>query len=288
MNTLLKEKHGGVFYSVCVIGTVIASLVLSILNTSMGGTLLETDVGLYLAFLATQVLYAVALVGFFLKTKVNVREVGVRGCAPKYFLIAILLQFGLMFALGKANETFIGLLGDLFGYEAKETPLPSLDGMGIVGVTLAVALLPAVCEELVFRGVILNSIKKMGVLFSVLVCGGLFALFHMNPAQTVYQFCCGAVFALIAYRSGSVLPTMLVHFLNNFIIILSAKFGWVFEGTWYTVLTIVSALCLIAGLALLILDKKQEKQRGDVKGFFLGGAVGIIICLVFWISGFMG
>lgn len=285
MKQLLKEKHGGYVFSACTVGTVLASLIMALLFVDESGALIQTQGSLYYAYLSTQILFALVLVVFFLKTKVSLQEVGVRICKPKYFVYALLLQFGLLFALGSANEVFVGMLEKLFDYEPSTTPLPSMDGFGYIGVLFAVALIPAICEEMVFRGVMVHSIEKCGMWFCVLVSGVLFSLFHMNPAQTIYQFCCGAVFAFIAYRSGSVFPTMVAHFINNAFVVSVQKFGWEISLTGNVVLTILSAICLIGGLVLLVCERKEERGQGDKKGFLLSCLLGLIICLVFWISG---
>ena len=132
---------------------------------------------------------------------------------------------------------------------------------------------------------------------ATLICGGLFALYHQNPAQTLYQFCCGVAFALITIRSGSILPTVLSHFLNNAFILTLAKFGVEsFPPMIGLVLLAVSLLCLIASLVwLFIFDKrkgdKQEQNNTidtkEQKRFFIYASVGFAICLLTWIAVFI-
>jgi hypothetical protein len=125
----------------------------------------------------------------------------------------VLLQIGL-FAFSELNTLFLEFL-EGFGYTPDEIRLPSINGWGFIGALIAVALLPAVFEEILFRGVLLGGMKQFGEVKAALLCGALFALYHQNPPQTVYQFICGTAFAFIAMRSGSILPTVLSHFLNN-------------------------------------------------------------------------
>lgn len=88
-------------------------------------------------------------------------------------------------------------------------------------VLLIVGLLPAVCEEVVFRGVLLRG---LGTQFHPWVAGLLsaviFAGYHLSLAQLVPMLIVGMVFALLALRSGSTAPTMLAHALNNCIALL--------------------------------------------------------------------
>ena len=152
-----------------------------------------------------------------------------------------------------------------------------------------VALLPAIFEEIFFRGVLLHGLKNFSQTCAVLLCGALFALYHQNPAQTVYQFCCGAAFALVAIRAKSILPTVLSHFINNAVILILTKFGLTEFSTpvFWTVVT-VSTLCLIASLGyLLFIDKEKERQtqnKEEQKRFFLFAAVGIFACAFTWLA----
>lgn len=253
---------------------------------------------LYASYLITPLAFFLVAVWYFLFYKGSfTRSVKRQKCKPKYYLVALLLQVGL-FSLSQANTWFLEFLAR-FGYQPTEIVLPSMDGVGIVGVLLTVAVLPALFEEIIFRGVLLDGLHSFGKVGAILLCGGLFALYHQNPMQTVYQFCCGAAFAFVALRSGSILPTMLAHFLNNAVIILLTKFGVASFSTpvLITVMSI-SGVCLIGTLVYLILDRGQSEEfsagtlmeRKKERLCFVGcSAIGIVVLAVTWFATlFMG
>lgn len=254
----------------------------------------KQDWYLYCAYLLPQISTVIVLVFYFLYTKKPVSQaLTEQKCEWKYFLIAVFLQVGLL-SLSELNTLFLELLGN-FGYVDAGITLPSMDGVGMVGVLFVVAVLPAVLEELLFRGMLLNGVKQFGEGIAVLICGGLFALYHQNPAQTLYQFCCGAAFALMAIRAGSVLPTILSHLLNNAAILILAKCGiYTLQGSVYAIILVVSIICLLGSLVyLLVFDKKEEGKvdlpdaetlKAERKNFWLFAAVGIIVCAINWIS----
>lgn len=66
-------------------------------------------------------------------------------------------------------------------------PYPDVDiDMPLVWMIILAAVLPAFCEEIVFRGAIAGSLEKnKNKLASLAIAGALFSVFHMNPAQTV-------------------------------------------------------------------------------------------------------
>lgn len=86
---------------------------------------------------------------------------------------------------------------------------------------LAFALLPAVCEELAFRGYILTGLlKRFRPRSAIVVSAFLFGLYHMNVFQFVPAFCLGIVLGLITVRSRSLAPAMMMHFLHNALLLL--------------------------------------------------------------------
>ena len=216
-------------------------------------------------------------------------EIRAQACPARYFVIAIILQIGLL-CLGHLNDLFLEWL-KRFGYEDTPITLPSMDGFGFVGVLITIAVLPAIFEELIFRGLLLKGMKTFGTVGAVLLNGALFALYHQNPAQTMYQFCCGCAFAFVAIRAGSILPTVVSHFINNALIVTLTKYGLAdLQGGVLITVVIVSILCLIASLVwLFFFDKgknepRREEDKTEIKRFFLYASVGIAMYALTWIS----
>ena len=285
MKRLLQEKDGCIVFSLSTILPVFVTLVFAIAIAGLESPTEEIWY-LYAQYLLTQVSFAIVLVAYFAKTKISLRDAGVRGCRPQYFLIALILQIGIFFGLSDLNLIFIEKLGDWFGYEPTVAALPPTEGWWLVLTLFVVAVLPAVCEELIFRGFMVQSTRSCGMVFCVLVNGLFFALFHQNPAQTLYQFVCGCVFALIACRSGSILPTVVVHFLNNAAVVILARFGIdELTGPWSTAAAIVSLVLFVACVVLLCLQGRKDKERnGNRKAFLLASAIGVIVCAVSWVA----
>ena len=84
----------------------------------------------------------------------------------------------------------------------------------LVGIFL-LAVLPAVLEESVYRGVFYNEYSKIHPLKAALLSGLLFGILHGNINQFCYAAVLGIVFALLIEATGSILSTMLVHFWTN-------------------------------------------------------------------------
>ncbi len=250
----------------------------------------DSQLFLYVNFLAAPVAFACTAIWYFSYTKHSVKGfVKEQKCPPKYYLVALLLQIGLL-SLGELNVLFLELL-EKFGYRSAEITLPSMEGFGFVGVLITVAVLPALMEELVFRGLFLREMKEFSLLGQALLCGGLFAIYHQNPAQTVYQFLCGVGFTLVAARAGSFLPTVCSHFLNNALIVVLYKLGIDSYGApMYAIIMVISALCLFGSLGyLLFVDGKREGEKarktpkGKYKEFFLCALLGLVVFGLTWL-----
>lgn len=112
---------------------------------------------------------------------------------------------------GWMNETLS--LPNVVGEELDEMAT-SLFGLLFIGVIGPVA------EELVFRGAVLNSLlgwkKTEGKPWlAVLLSAVLFSLYHVNPAQIPNAFILGLFFGWLCYRTGSLMPGIALHVLNN-------------------------------------------------------------------------
>jgi sodium transport system permease protein len=87
-----------------------------------------------------------------------------------------------------------------------------------------VAFLPAVCEEVAFRGFILSGLlRRVSPATAIVLSAFLFGFFHINPQQLLPATILGCVLGLIATRSGSLLPGILFHVTNNSLALLMAN-----------------------------------------------------------------
>ena len=294
-------QFGGLAFSGTVIVYVVLSFIFSIVS-QLTDFSESGDSYIYISYIVSPVAITIALAAL---TRFARRPLAgmlpVRMSPPsaaKWCAVAVLLAFGLLFSLSWLNIGFERLLR-LIGYDASPSYFPDLSGGRVALALFVMALLPALFEEALFRGVLLQSIKEeTGHLNAVLLCGMCFALFHASALQTIYQFACGCAFALLAIRSRSVLPGMLAHFLNNATIIILQACGLDTSGSlfdwaplWAAVLvTVLSVLSLSAAAALLAADKTPfaKPVKGGVFSFIVTASVGIVILAVFWISGFFG
>jgi membrane protease YdiL (CAAX protease family) len=84
-----------------------------------------------------------------------------------------------------------------------------------------VAILPGICEELFFRGFLLQGIrKKFSDRFSIVLVGVLFGLLHFDPYRFFSVTLLGIFFGYLVVKTGSIFPGMIAHITNNTLVLL--------------------------------------------------------------------
>lgn len=136
-----------------------------------------------------------------------------------YLIVVFLMIFGLP-VVGVMNAIVLGLIRLIFG---RILPVPQLDIPNVP--TLFVALLvigasAAVCEEILFRGMISKGYEKLGTAGSLILTSVLFGILHRDLQKGVSTILLGALIGFIVYRTKSIYAGMAAHFTNNSIAVL--------------------------------------------------------------------
>ncbi|HZU35700.1 MAG TPA: ABC transporter permease subunit/CPBP intramembrane protease [Gemmataceae bacterium] len=144
-------------------------------------------------------------------------------------------------------------------------------------VALLLALAAGFCEEVVFRGYVLNGLRHyLSPRSAVLFSSFLFALYDTNAFRFVPAFAAGVILGLITIRSGNIWSAVLVHFLASVqpvLMPLLERLGyWNHGSVWNTVVRPGLVLvCSLAAAALLLRlsrpTRKQERPRRHSIGF---------------------
>jgi membrane protease YdiL (CAAX protease family) len=117
---------------------------------------------------------------------------------------------------------------------------------------------PALCEEVLFRGYFQRTLqRKLSFPWHFIISGGIFALFHQQPLGLPALFLIGAFLGFIYYCSASIYTSIAVHFLYNFIIILSVNLETlpaflVTENGHYHIPIVIISFILFALVAIAI------------------------------------
>lgn len=135
-----------------------------------------------------------------------------------------------------------------------------------IWVCLSVVIFGPIAEELLFRGIIHNSIKKVCNPYVAIVLSGLmFGIWHGEFVQTVYTTFFGIALAVVYEYSGSLWVPIGMHILNNFTSTLPPALD---TTSTYLLITRIEEICLLPTILLLIYMiraiHKKEKESHEI------------------------
>ena len=123
---------------------------------------------------------------------------------------------GLSIPLIVAGMLFINLCSEFLGLP--DLMQDTFHGMSrnVFGI-ISIAIMAPLVEELLFRGAIQGYMLRKGMkpLHAILIASAIFGIVHMNPIQIPFAFAIGMIFGWLYYRTGSVVPGIVGHFINN-------------------------------------------------------------------------
>ena len=117
---------------------------------------------------------------------------------------------------------------------------------------LVIAILPALCEELVFRGVLLTSLARwLGPAAAVILSAAAFGAVHFDPVRPVFAFALGLALGILRVRSDSLRHTAIVHATFNTLTLFIAPL--VDDPSEpYRPQPALGLACLVAGVAITV------------------------------------
>lgn len=131
------------------------------------------------------------------------------------------------------------------------------------------AISPAICEEFLFRGYLQRSLEeRLAPKYAILISALIFAGVHLNLVDLVGLIMLGMLLGYMAYSSKSILPSILIHFANNFIAVIFIFITGIFNlkdlensslpVSWSLVLIILGLGLLFYSLKKIYLFRKNR------------------------------
>lgn len=116
------------------------------------------------------------------------------------------------------------------GMDSKNAAITQYTTGDSIYAAVTFAILPAILEELLFRGVIRAEYSKWGGAAAVILSSVLFAFLHFSPVRFPLYFFTGIVLALTAGAADSIMPTVIIHIMNNVFILYFEKYIYRIAG----------------------------------------------------------
>lgn len=115
---------------------------------------------------------------------------------------------------------FINSLKELMdSFESATLSLVTANNAGeFILVAFVIAVTPAICEEFLFRGLVLTNFERvMTPSKTIFMTGFIFAIFHFHPFNILPLMLLGYFLSFSVYYSNSIFTGIVVHFVNNFL-----------------------------------------------------------------------
>ncbi len=258
----------------------------------LGGIILQTfgdsesNGYIYISYLLPQIGYIVGIFGYSFLARINLdfrlKENVTK--EPTRFIWAIILGFGVFFFGLLPNFGLVKLCA--FLDKELTVTLPSLvTTKDFILATIFLCIIPSIVEELFFRKTIVDGIKSIGEINTVLIAGLIFSLSHLNLAQTLHQFVVGCLLAIVYLKTSNILYTIIMHLINNLLAIYlsTASFSYIFDNIYWLIgFFFVGIILICIGLRFILKGKPRLNNINKQK--ISGAVLGLIACLTFlWV-----
>jgi membrane protease YdiL (CAAX protease family) len=143
------------------------------------------------------------------------------------------------------------------------TMMGAWSGMDFLIMIFILAVLPAVCEELLFRGALQSVFAEAfrNRHLAIWISAAIFSYMHMEMSGFIPRFLLGALLGYVMWWTGSIWSNILLHFLNNALAVLllfGTHHGWLdagwnsFGSSIETAIPLVLSFLILAGSMFLI------------------------------------
>lgn len=184
------------------------------------------------------------------------------------FLCLFVMCLAAMYVFNIIGTMINFVIGMLTG-NMNLNPLNSVIGdIDLLPTILIAGIVAPIVEELVFRKVLLDRLRKYGDLVAVLVSGLCFGLYHGNIAQFLYASALGFIFAYVVIRTGRIRYSIALHICINILgtgimpqIVKTGMVATMIVG--FTVIGIIMIGIVLFVLAFIL--KKVKFEKGQVQ-----------------------
>lgn len=144
-----------------------------------------------------------------IKETLRLNKIGLRQIILAIFITIFTYPLAVFF-----QAIFIGILNIFKDMMPTTVPMPS-NGIQYIISFFIIAITPGICEEIMFRGVIMDAYSRLGNRKSIMISALLFGMFHFNLMNFVGPTILGVVFGIIVYKTNSIYPSIIAHTVNN-------------------------------------------------------------------------
>ena len=178
------------------------------------------------------------------------------------------MSYSIVYIVNFLTNILMMLIAVIKGSEVTNPLVNMLEGSNWIWSLIFAGILSPIIEEMMFRGVMLNKLRRYGDKVAIITTAILFGLFHANFSQFFYAVALGMIFAYVALKTGTIKYSIILHIIVNMMgsVILPAVIG---DGSNIAAVGCVGLALLaivIVGLVLLIKNRKNiSLLDGEIK-----------------------
>lgn len=224
----------------------------------------------YIIILVPNILY-LKLKGFSLKETLRLKKISIKQSI--YIVFITLFSYPVAVFLNNLMLVILNFFGEAV---PNAVPIPETPKQYLLSI-IVLAISPGICEEIMFRGTIMDAYDSLGKKRAIIFSAILFGLLHLNIFNLVGPIFLGIIFGIVVYKTNSIYSSILGHILNNGIamtigyFVLKAQQG-VGEATAYEIsfriqliiaLIFTSIIAIGSGFILVKLIRKLPESREE-------------------------
>ncbi len=183
--------------------------------------------------------------------------------ADQMLAVAAILGIFCQFAGMALNLPIISAVTKWVGPIASKVPEMTNPATLLLGIVV-MGVIPGVCEEILFRGVIFNAFREYGIKCAVVFSSLMFALLHMDITNFIGPFVMGLVFGVMVAKTNRLIYPIIAHFcVNTMATVLSYAFQFdVFVDFYndFILLIMIASLAGILPLTMFFLQKSEKHE----------------------------
>ncbi len=197
-----------------------------------------------------------------------------------YFLLAVASFFALSPIINCVDSLISKLNIELNVIPYELTPLNMFVSV------FSLAIIPAICEELLFRGLIFKGLKSGGKAFSIIISAVMFSLFHCAIEQTIYPLLIGLMLGVIMYYENNILYCITVHLTNNLLSLIISYFNISLSFNHFTfyLLAVVLAIIFLAVVLFFTFKNNKNTKLNYNKQDYVYLNISLIIMILIWFA----
>ena len=192
-------------------------------------------------------------------------------------LVTIVMTFASMFAFDLPNYWNMQLTNKSSVlskfYDLLMETMKQMTGGPFWSSFLTVAIFAPIFEEWMCRGMVLRGLlTKMKPGWAIVISALFFAVIHANPWQALNAFLIGLVMGYVYYKTGSLILTMIIHFINNGTAVILSNIDSLKDyDYWIDILgkqnyyLVFAASCVVLAACLVVFSRiKVENSWGNI------------------------